>query len=182
MRRGMRQALIVIVSLAFFVCGCGYTSKSLLPAEFKSVYVDNFSNNISVASETSDERMYRGYRPGMEIQITRGIVDRFLFDGNLRVSRADDADLALKGTLVDFRQESLQYDANNNVEEYRIRLVVNLELKNNKTGKTVWTENNFAGESTYRTVGALAKSEDAGIQEAVEDLSRRVVERTVEGW
>ncbi|MBN1526193.1 MAG: hypothetical protein JW919_01215 [Candidatus Omnitrophica bacterium] len=182
MRRGTRQALFTIVILALCVCGCGYTSRSLLPAEFKSIYVENFSNMISVAAETSDARMYRGYRPGMEIGITRAVIDRFLLDGNLKIARADDANLVLKGELMDFVQESLQYDANNNVEEYRIRLVVKLELKDAKTGKSLWRESNFAGESTYRATGALAKSENTGIEEAIEDLARRVVERTVEGW
>ena len=174
--------IIAVLALGLFVAGCGYTSKSLLPPEFKSIYIENFTNKISVDAESTDTRMYRGYRPGMEIEVTNAINDRFLFDGNLRVAKEGRADLIMKGALIDYRKEVLRYDRNDNVEEYRVRIVVSMELKDAKTGKTVWTENNFAGESTYRTSGSLVESENTAILAAIADLARRAVERTVEGW
>ena len=83
---------------------------------------------------------------------------------------------------TDFRKEALRYDANNNIEEYRIALVVNLELTDQKSEKAVWTEGGFSGEAVYRTSGSLAKSETTAIRDAAKDLARRIVERTVEGW
>lgn len=171
--------------LAFFmlcVSGCGYTTHSLLPSDMKSIRVDNFKNDIKIIAEQSNVRMYVGYRPGMEIDLTRAVIDAYLRDGNLKIASEADADLILKATLIDFNREALRYDANDNVEEYRIKLVVNMTLENAKTGAIVWKENGFAGETTYRTSGSLAKSESAALNDAISDLARRIVERTVEAW
>lgn len=181
-RAHLRKFSAVLLTALFFVSGCGYTTRSLLPSNFKSIYVDNLVNKINVTDDSSDARMYRGYRPGMELDATRAIRDKYLFDGNLKVSDTQDADLILTGELVDFRNEALRYDRNNDIEEHRIRIVVNLELKNAKDGKVRWTEKNFAGESLYRTTGTMARSETAAIAEANSDLARRVVERTIEEW
>ncbi len=178
----LRKYTAVLFAALFFIAGCGYTTRSLLPSNLKTIYIDNLVNKIKVTDESSDARMYRGYRPGMELEVTRTIRDKYLSDGNLKIAGPETADLILTGSLVDFRNEALRYDRNNNIEEYRIRLIVNLEMKNANAGKVRWTENNFAGESLYRTTGTLAKSETTAIKEAVDDLARRVVERTIEEW
>lgn len=177
----LRKFPIILLIALFSISGCGYTTRSLLPTEFKTIYVENFVNKIKVTAESSDERMYRGYRPGMEIDVTKAIRDKYLFDGNLKVTDSQDADLVLTGELVDFRNESLRYDRNDNVLEYRVRMVVNIKLYT-KDGKTRWVEDGFAGESLYNTTGSLAKSESTAIKEAEADLARRVVERTIEEW
>jgi len=178
------RAYIAVPFLAalFFIAGCGYTTHSLLPPELKSIHVENFENKIHITEEQTDTRMYRGYKPGLEKDITKETIDKFLFDGNLKVANDESADLILKGELVDYRKEALRYDRNDNVEEYRILLVANIELIDTKTGKTMWSETNFSGEATYRTSGSLAKGESASIKDATQDLARRIVERTVEGW
>ena len=139
-------------------------------------------NDIKVEAEQSNLRMYRGYRPGMENDITRAVTNKFLTDGTLRIANESSADLILKSELVDFKRDALRYDTNDNVEEYRVKLLVNMELTNNKTGVVMWKEKGFAGETTYRTSGSLAKSDDAAVNDAVDDLARRIVERTVEAW
>lgn len=174
---GLASVLAVLL-----VAGCGYTTRSLLPSEFKTIYVENVVNKINVTAEQSNLRMYRGYRPGMEITLTKTIIDRYLFDGNLRTAPEGKADLILNTELIDYRREPLRYDANDNIEEYRIKLIVNLQLVNAKTGETVWTERGFAGETTYNTMGSLAMNDSTAVGIAMEDLARRIVERTIEAW
>ena len=178
----MKRIYLPVLALLFLVSGCGYTTKSLLPSNIKTIRVDNFKNEIQVTAEQSNLRMYRGYRPGMENDITRAVTNKFLTDGTLRIANESSADLILKSELIDFKRDALRYDANDNVEEYRIKLLVNMELTNNKTGTVMWKESGFAGETTYRTSGPLAKSDDAAMNDAVDDLARRIVERTVEAW
>lgn len=178
----MKKILAAAAVLIFALSGCGYTTKSLLPANYRTIHVDNFKNAIKITAEQSNERMYRGYRPGMEITITKAVIDKYLMDGNLRIASSEAADLVLTAELIDFNRGGIRYDNNDNVEEYRIELVVNMELTEAKTGKTVWKEPGFAGETTYRTSGSLAMSESAAIDAAIVDLARRIVERTVEAW
>lgn len=174
--------LVFLISIILFVPGCGYTTRSLLPSDLKTIYVSNFKNAINISAEQSNVRMYRGYRPGMERDLTKAVNDKFLFDGNLVIATESNADLILAGELIDFSRTALRYDANNNVEEYRITMTVNMDVVNRKTGKTMWTEKSFSGETTYRTSGPLAKSENAAVNDAIVDLARRIVERTVEAW
>jgi len=66
--------------------------------------------------------------------------------------------LILKGELVEFRKDPLRYNENNDVEEYRINLVVNISLRDSKEDKLLWEENNFTGDFTYFTTGSQAKN------------------------
>lgn len=167
---------------ALCVSGCGYTTSSLLPSEFKTICVENFKNSINITAEQSELRMYRGYRPGMETDLTKAVIDRFMFDGNLKIATEDKANLLLKSELIDYKRDPLRYDANDNVEEYRIKLIVNIELVDASTGTAMWNEKGFAGETTYRIAGSGSKSEGAAIRDAISDLAGRIVERTIEAW
>ena len=178
----MKRYFTPVLLFLLLVSGCGYTTKSLLPSDIKTIRVNNFKNAIQVTAEQSNLRMYRGYRPGMENDITRAVTNKFLTDGTLKIVSESNADLTLKSSLIDFKRDALRYDTNDNVEEYRVKLVVNMELTNNKTGAVMWKEKGFAGETTYRTSGTLAKSDDAAVNDAIDDLARRIVERTVEAW
>lgn len=179
----MNKTIIAIFLVsALAVSGCGYTTRSLLPSNLKTIYVDNVKNGIKVTAEQDELRMYRGYRPGMETDITKAIIDGFIFDGNLSIAPEEKSDLVLKTTLVDYKRDSLRYDANDNVEEYRIKLVIDMQLVETKTGNVLWTEKGFAGETTYRLFGPGAQSENEALVNAEADLARRVVERTIEAW
>lgn len=172
----------IFVFFSVILAGCGYSRGSLLPSHLKTIYVDNFKNKIDIGREVTESNRYMLYRPGLENDVTEAVVNRFVFDGNLRIADKEDANLILKGSLVDYRQEALRYDSDDNVEEYRIKIAVDIELLDVANNKTLWEEIGFIGESTYNTTGQFATSEDNAREEAVEDLSRRIVERTIEGW
>lgn len=179
----MKSKALLFISFAIICAGgCGYTTHSVLPGREASIHVANFVNKIDVTREISNESPYYAYRPAMESDITREIIDRFIFDGNYKIKAPKSATFLLKGDLVDFRREPLRYDSDENVIEYRISVVVDIELRDTKEGEALWQEKHFAGEATYRTTEAFAKSESTAVGEAIEDLARRIVERTVENW
>jgi hypothetical protein len=179
----MGKILITLsLMLTLGLSGCGYTTSSLLPPSIKTICIKNFTNSISITAEQSELRMYRGYRPGMETEITKAVIDRFMFDGNLKIATEEKADLVLKSELIDYKRDSLRYDANDNVEEYRIKLIVSMQLEDTAHGVVLWTEKSFAGETTYMVGGSGAKSESTAIRDAITDLARRIVERTIEAW
>ena len=179
----MKKIYLYFILISFIaISGCGYTTRSVSTGKQKSIHIKNFVNKIDVTAETTDDKVFYAYRPGMESTITRAIINRYLFDGNYEIKSIENADFVLQGDLVDFTREPLRYDTNDNVIEYRLRTVVNIELYDEKTGELVWKENGFAGEASYRTTGQYAKSESVTTNEAIEDLARRIVERTVENW
>ena len=179
-----RKAVLLVTSylLLVTITGCGYTTRSMISGRFRTIYITPFVNKVDITNETYASTKYRIYRPRLETDITKSVTNRFLFDGNLKPVKEEAADLILKGELIEFRRDPLRYDANDAVSEYRINLVVNISLWDKRENKLVWQENSFTGDSSYFTTGAQAKSEDTAVNDALSDLSRRIVERTVEQW
>ncbi len=184
--RLMLRRIIICFFLAVFcsfsLAACGYTTRSLITNQFKTIYVQPFVNKVDITNEAYQENRYRIYRPTLESDVTQAVINRYLLDGNLRPAKQEDADLVLKGELVEFRRDPLSYSDSDTVTEYRLNIVVNLTLLDKKENKTLWSENNFTGDTTYFTTGANAKTEDTAINDALTDLGRRIVERTVEQW
>lgn len=174
--------LSIIIFLCLFACGCGYSSASLLPADLDSVHVDNFANEINPSREISNRRSSYTYWPGVENQITRAVIDGFIFNRKLEIDPEKDAALLLKGALVDMRQYPLSYSGNYDVEEFRIEIFVNIELYDNRTGELMWKEERFMGQTNYNVSGPNRMTEPEAQRAAVNDLAERIVELTVEYW
>ncbi len=174
--------LVAICYMPFAIMGCGYTTRSMISNKYRTIYIAPFINKIDITRDSDSGTKYKIYRPMLETDITKAVNDKYLFDGNLKPVREASADLILKGELVDFRRDPLRYTDNDEIYEYRINIIVNLSLLENKADKPLWQENNFTGDFTYFVSGTLAKSEGSAVNDAIADLARRIVERTVEQW
>jgi outer membrane lipopolysaccharide assembly protein LptE/RlpB len=178
----MTRRIILFCLSILMLSGCGYTTRSLISEKYKTINIAPFVNKIELTLESDSNNKYKVYRPMLETEVTRAVINKFLSDGNVKPVVEDMSDLDLKGELVEFRRDPLRYTSNDEVEEYRINIAVNLRLWDRKNDKLSWEENNFTGSATYFVTGAQAKSEEAAVQDAIKDLSRRIVERVVEQW
>ncbi len=190
----MKNKIRAYSSLAILFClsavvlaGCGYTTRSMLTGKYRTIYITPFLNKVDVTQEAYSANKYRIYRPMLETDITRKVVNKYLFDGNLKPKKEGEADLVLKGELVEYRKDPLTYtEGNDEVAEYRINIYVNLSLWDTKENKLLWEEKNFNGNYSYFTTSApgnaVVVSDDTAVNNAIEDLARRIVERTVEQW
>ncbi len=179
----MRSIKTFALLFLILVSGCGYTAKSFLDQNIKTIYVDNARNKIDLTKETEYKDNYRIYRPGLERKITKAVKDRFVFDGNLKVVNSkEDADSVLTCEITDFRKEPLQYTDGEEVDEYRLKIIVNIKLADLKNGAVLVDEKDFVGETTYTKSGAFTKSESSAQDDAVTDLARRIAEKVIEGW
>jgi hypothetical protein len=166
--------------LAAVLCaGCGYTTGNLLPSNFRTISIEPFKNKVSYLSENA-----RGlYIPLLEVRAHDAIVDGFQRDGHLKIANSGMGDLILKGDLISFDREEVGVDDNDNVTEYRVRITVSLMLEDPAMPEQpMWVESAFSGEATYHLTGPNAKSEAEALEDALTDLSRRVIERTLENW
>ena len=175
-----------VALLTFVMAGCGYTTRSMISSKYRTIHIKQFINKIDITRETDASSKYKLYKPSLDTDLTRSVIDKFLFDGNLKPVKEEFADLVLKGELVEFRRDSLRTE-NNEVQEYRVNIVVNLSLWDKKEDKLVWQENSFTGDFTYFPFSStlpniVKKSDDQAVNEAIADLSRRIIERTVEQW
>ena len=166
------------ILLVLSIAGCGYTTGSLLPSNYRKIAIQPFENKVGYV----DENIQGVYVPLLETNVRTAIIDRFLFDGHLRIADPDKADLILSGDLIGFEQDTLRQDVNQNVQEYRVRIIVSLTLTDAVTHKVIWKEPSFTGETTYFLTGSQAQAQSTAIDAALLDLATRVVERTVENW
>ncbi|NQT32820.1 MAG: hypothetical protein HQ594_04015 [Candidatus Omnitrophica bacterium] len=179
----MKSITYLILSIFLVTCaGCGYKYGSMLPEGTDSVHVASFINGIDPAQQVTDRRADYSYWPGLETDLTKRVIGDFIVDGNLKVKSEKKAALLLVGTLVDFRLLPLSYDTDENVDEQRVEIYVDLELYDNITGKLLWKEDNFMGHTNYEVSDTENLREEDAVREAVKDISRRIVERVTEAW
>jgi hypothetical protein len=179
----IKKILYTFLSLVIILAaGCGYTTRSMVYSEYRTIYIAPFANKVNITQDSASGNKYKIYRPMLETEVTRAVNNKYLFDGNLKPVSKESADVLLKGELVDFRRDPLRYTDDEQIYEYRINIVVNIGLWNNKTDQLIWQENNFTGDFTYFVSGPNAKSEGTAVNDAIADLARRIVERTVEQW
>ena len=164
-----------IILVFFCLSGCGYTQQVTLPNNIKTIAIPTFQNKIP-----PNERY--AYRPGLEIELTNAIRDRFIFDGNFKVVDESEADAILKGAIVSYEQEGLRFDQLESVEEYRLFLVVNFELVDRKTKQVIIKEPNFSGQTEFFTSHSPAAVRRTAANSVVVDLARSLVDRIVEEW
>jgi hypothetical protein len=165
------------------LAGCGYTTRAFVAQTgYRSISVAAFANKVDTTSEMSEGRRFQSTYPLLENRVTNAVIDRFIFDGSLKVVSEADADIVLKGEVVNYRRESLRNATDDTPQEYRLTIFVNLILASSKTGQVIWEKQGFAGDTSYYTTGQYVKSESQAVQDAVDDLARRIVNTTVEAW
>lgn len=175
----MKKIFVLSVFLGvFFTTGCGYTTRTTLPASIKTIHIDHIKNKIDFTAETGRNL----YLPLIEVNVRNAIIERFQFDGNLDIMEEETADLLLKGELIGYSKSALRFTNEDDVQEYRVHVTVALTMWDNHKQDYAWVEPSFTGEGTYFVSGAQGTSEETAIKAAIADLARRIVERTVEDW
>ena len=161
---------------------CGYTTRPGLPSYLRTVYVKPFTNQIDITALTTNYQRFPIYRHAMEVDLTKAVLNRYQFTGLLRPGTEHGADSRLEGELVEFRRDALRYNASQQVEEWRLSVVVNVRFYDLHLNTVVWEESHLIGDTTYFELGANAESESSALDRAISDTARRIVERTVENW
>jgi hypothetical protein len=161
--------------MAIVLGGCGYTRKTVLPRNIKTIYVETVKNKLDM------ERVY-AYHQGLEMDITNAVIRRFQQDGTVKVAREQTADAILKTDLLAFEQEGLRYDQLEGVKEYRLFVVVKLRLVDAKTGDLIWEEPNFTGDNEYYVSTVTSLAQEKAATEVVDKLAANIVDRVVQDW
>jgi len=167
--------LFAVLSITLSLAGCGYTNKTVLPRDLKTIYVKTVRNEIPI------EALY-AYQPGLEMAITNAIIQRFQVDGILKVVKEDEADAILDASLIGFEQEGVRFSNLESVEEYRLFIILKMKLIDGKTNEKIWEEPSFSGDAEYFVTDVNAVSREAASQKAIERLAFNVVDRVVEDW
>lgn len=167
--------LLLAASLSLITASCGYTSKTALPRNLKTIYVETFKNKMPIGE------MY-AFEPGLELKITNAVIRRLHQDGNVKVVSREDAEVVLEGDLYNLEQEGVRFTGLERVEEYRLFIITAIRLRVPKSSELLWEEENFSGDASYFVAGPRAVSRSIATDRAVERLARNIVDRIVEDW
>ncbi len=168
--------LVLFITMAVGIGGCGYNNKVVLPyKDAKTIAVPMFRNSIPPENILT-------YVAGLESHLTQAVLDDFVTDGNLKITDIDKADLILRGEIAGYEQEPFRFNHFEQVDEYRLFIVLRLTLEDRKTGQVIWKEDNFSGDTQYFINGPRAIQEEQAAEKAILDMANKIVNRVVEDW
>ncbi len=173
--KNIRWMGICFLAATIILSGCGYTRKTVLPRNIKTIYVETVKNKLNV------EQIY-AYQQGLEMDITNAVIRRLQQDGTVKVVEQKKADAILKTDLLSLDQEGLRFTSLEGVAQYRLFIVVRLKLVDAKTNDLIWEEPNFTGSNEYYVTNVTSIGEQKAAVDAVNDLATNIANRIVEDW
>ena len=161
-------------------CRLRLYDKKLADSQYKSIYIRPVVTKVEFTKEDQEYSSFRSIPPFLDNSFTSALISRFNTDGNLKVAKQEGSDLVLECTITDFVRDTLRYDDQDRVEEYRLKIFFNYKLYDIKS--QVIRKNNIVADSEYALMGTAARSESEALSELLDDASRRIVEDIVEMW
>ena len=96
-----------------------------------------------------------------------------------------DADALVEGTILEYHRDPFTYDANENVQTYRVEIVVDARFVDVRKNTVLWEEKRLSQWDTYNFVsvgGQPAETEDVGIARVIVKLRDDILNRCIQGW
>lgn len=179
---------------AFGACGEMPVNKSL-PNDISRVAIPVFENRTA--------------QPEVDNALTRKTVQAFLVDGRLQVVALEQADAMLKGRIQRYDRLVLTRDANQVPQQYKLQVLVDLDFVRVKDGKDelLWTTreqisltpgvepgpDDFSSTNTrslreftnyyvLNVAGVPPEDEPTALDRLLEQMARRIVRRTLDGF
>jgi outer membrane lipopolysaccharide assembly protein LptE/RlpB len=166
-KRNVRAVVVALAVMA--LSGCGYSLRGHLPDHIQTIAVPIFVN--------------RTQEPAVDSFITRAVVEAFSTNGRLRLAKVEDADSILEGEITGYVVDSIAFDRNANVQLYRLRVTLNLTMRDLRRNTVLFRQANFTEKSDFRVRGAVSQTiarEETALRQAAVDIARAVVSLAVD--
>ncbi len=164
----VRPLALGLVLLAAALAGCGYSFRGNLPDHIQTVAIPVFANKTA--------------EPAVENFLTSAVVEAFSTNGRLRVVPREDADAILEGEVVSYSLESIAYDSQANVRQYRLVVTMNLRLRDVRRNTVLFEEQRLREKADFRVLNAVSQTisrEESAVRSAAIDIARAIVSLTV---
>jgi hypothetical protein len=186
--------LLGLALIAFSACGELPANKSV-PDDIQKVSIPIFQNQTGT--------------PNLENDLTRKVVQDFAADGRVQVEAKDHAQAELRGIIRRYDRIVLTRDANQVPQQYKLQLVVDIDFVNMKDGKDamLWTTRplfsltpgveltredddstnvrslkEYTNYYVLNVAGVPPEDEPAALDRLLNQMSQRVVRRTLDGF
>jgi hypothetical protein len=181
-RLASKAALAAVVFLTLGLSGCGYSLAgrgSFLPAYIKTIGLPLFGNLTPV--------------PDVERRITDKVRSELIGRGRYTVkTESTGVDALLTGQIVAIGVAPAAFNQQQQAIRYSITIVANIEFKDVKTGKVLWSNPSMAYSEQYDTTsqvaGAAATASDFlgnnanALERLASEFARAVVSAILESF
>jgi hypothetical protein len=163
----LATAWLVLLMAMLCLTGCGYSHKTLYPADVNSVRVDIFNN--------------RTFYRGMEFDLTEALIKEIELRTPYKAISTDGADTVLEGTIVNVSQHLLSRRRRGGLpQEMEIQLMVDFTWRNIRTGQILADRKGFVVVGRY--LSPLGESLPVGQQEVAQKMAVQIVSSLAEPW
>ncbi len=155
-------SLMALATVLWSGC-CGYTSQGLFREDIRTVYVEVFDNDT--------------FRRGLEVELTKAVVDEIKLRTPLLLAPRDRADSILSGRLVEFNESTRVKSADDEVLVARMTAKVRFRWRDRLTGVDI------VPERTVEESVQIAESLEKTLSElAFRETAQRIVEEMQQPW
>lgn len=148
----------------FLLSCCGYTTRSILPSNYKSIAIPVATNET--------------IKPGLAEALTDSLIVAFTHDRTLKLENIDRADLILDCAIKNYERSPQSYTANQEVIAWKIVLEVLAKTTERVNSEQIW-QGNVSISITYDD---KTETEDQGIDKAIKKLSQEIVRKVLTSW
>ena len=169
MTRPRRAQALGLALLAVALAGCGYSFRGNLPDHIQTVAVPVFTNKTS--------------EPAVGNLLTSAVVEAFSTNGRLRVVEPEDADAVLDGEVVGYDVQSIAFDSQANVRQYRLVVTMNLRFRDVRRSTILFEQQRLREKADFQILGAVSQTisrEESAVRTAATEIARAIVSLTVD--
>lgn len=169
MTRTGRAPALGVALLVAGLAGCGYSFRGNLPDHIKTVAVPVFTNKTS--------------EPGVDALLTSAVVEAYASNGRLRVVRPEDADAILEGEVIGYTVQSIAFDNQANVRQYRLQVTMNVRMRDVRQKSMLFEQQNLREKADFRVLGAVSQTigaEEGAVRAAATEIGRSIVSLTID--
>lgn len=158
--------LVLLLLFCIFFGSCGYSSKSLLRSNVRSVYIPVFDNDT--------------FRRGFEFDLTKAVQDQIMLRTRLHIVNKDEADSILLGKITNVDENVLIEDRRDNIVESRVFIVIEIRWVDKRTGRTILERKNIRRPAEF--IVRRSETLSSGSDEAFVRVAQGIVEVMEEDW
>lgn len=147
------------------MAGCaGYSWKSAVPEEMRTVAVPTFRNESHVT--------------GLGLAVAKQVRREFQREGTFRLAELEDCAVEVQGVVKSSSHDTLAYDrsVSERMREYELRAVAEVSFIDKKSGKVVVDNKRYRARTTFLAGDDILTGERDASGRLAEEFARQIVD------
>lgn len=173
--RKTTRSLLLAIATASLLTACasspnkGYSFSSNFDDSISTIAVPIFANNT--------------LQRGLELQLTESLNKQIRDRTPWTLAKSSRSDTTLQGVITYYELAQLsQAPGTGLVQEQTVRISVNFEWRDNRTGDLLVGRNGFASTATFVPQRGVGERLEHGEREAIEELAKDIISQLRESW